>query len=335
MNGRKVNLINKLHIISSVLKHKLFNKRVPLIVSWTLTNRCNHKCAYCDLPNRVTEELSTEEILSIISQLKKNKTQRIGFTGGEPLLREDIGEIIDFCKENTIFTGIVTNGSLVKKMIKDIANLDLLQLSIDGNEETNDSQRYKGSYKDVISSINVARDNNLRVWLTYVITKNNTDQENYEHVLKIANEFSLKVFFQPVVDYENCGLDSGALFPKNEDYKIMIENIIEIKKARNNTIGNSLVGLKELYNWPVLRKTNCYAGKLMAHIYPNGEVFPCFNLIYHKASNAKNGFMEAFSAPTDRVDNCPGCWTYATIEFNYLLSLNSNSILNTIRLLRK
>src|SRR3989339_1445427 len=81
---------------------KLFNKRVPLAVSWALTYRCNHKCSYCGLWKKETQELTAGQIFAVIDELALAGTQYIGFTGGEPLIREDIGEIIKYALSKNI-----------------------------------------------------------------------------------------------------------------------------------------------------------------------------------------------------------------------------------------
>jgi len=317
-------------VIKSILNQRLFNKNMPLSVSWTLTNRCNKKCFYCNLPNINSKELATKQIFSIIDELVNLGTQRIGFTGGEPLLRENIKEIIDYSRSKGIFTGMVSNGSLVKESINKIKNLDLLQLSLDGSEEINDRQRYKGSYKDVVSAIEIAKGKIPKIWLTDVLTKNNLGSIDF--ILNLAKQYDLKVFFQPVVDYRNCGLQAKDLFPDKEKFKETIKKLIKLKKI-NKHVGNSRVGLKYLLKWPIYKKLSCYAGKLYAHIYPNGDVYPCFNLDGNKPINClNNGFNNAFKQL--KLKDCKSCWTYANIEMNYLFNLNFNVGWNSLRLLK-
>ena len=302
-------LKNKTIAIKSILNQRLFNKKIPLSISWALTNRCNKKCFYCNLPNIPSKELTTKQIFSVIDELAELGTQRIGFTGGEPLLREDIDKIVDYSHSKGIFTGMVSNGSLVKKNIGKIKNLDLLQLSLDGPEEINDKQRYKGSYKYVIDSIKASKGKIPKIWLTCVLTKNNLNSIDF--VLDLAKQYNLKVFFQPVVDYKNCGLQAKTLFPDKKEYKETVKKLITLKK-KNKQIGNSKAGLKYLQNWPIHKKLNCYAGKLSAHIYPNGDVYSCFNMDGKKPVNCMdNGFKNTFNQLSFK--DCEGCWTYANI----------------------
>ena len=323
-------LKNKSIVIKSVLNQRLFKKRTPLSVSWTLTNRCNKKCIYCNLPNIYSKELTTKQIFSIIDELAELGTQRIGFTGGEPLLRNDIKEILDYSHNKGLFTGMVTNGSLVTRSIDKIKNLDLLQLSIDGPGEINDEQRYKGSYKEVINAIKATKGKIPKVWLTCVLTKDNLNSINF--ILDLTKQYNLKVFFQPVADYKNCGPEAKNMFPDKEKYKDTIRKLIELKKT-NKQIGNSKTGLEYLLNWPVYKRMNCYAGELFAHIYPNGDVYPCFNMDGKKPINClKNGFRNAFEQINR--NGCDCCFTYTTVELNHSFDLNINAGWNSLKLLR-
>ena len=68
--------------------------RCPVNVMLAVTNRCNGRCAYCRIPMRSPEDLSTDVILRLIDEMKAAGTVRLGIWGGEPLLREDIGTIV-------------------------------------------------------------------------------------------------------------------------------------------------------------------------------------------------------------------------------------------------
>jgi len=127
-------LMNKLHIAKSVLLVNLFNKKTPINVMWRINNRCNSRCTYCNIPHRKQKEPTTSQILNLIDQMKKAGTQRIGFVGGEPLVRNDMEEIIEYCKTKGIYTTMVTNGYLVPNNISLLKKLDHLIISFDGKK---------------------------------------------------------------------------------------------------------------------------------------------------------------------------------------------------------
>ena len=94
-------------------------KGFPLRVMFELTYRCNFHCKHCYVPEhyRKKGELKTEEIFSILDQLKEIGCFYLGFTGGEPFVREDIGEILWYAKRCGFEIIIYTNGSLIDERI--------------------------------------------------------------------------------------------------------------------------------------------------------------------------------------------------------------------------
>lgn len=94
-------------------------KKFPLRAMFELTYRCNFKCPHCYIPfsYRKYGELKTEEIFSILDQLKGLGCFYLGFTGGEPFVREDIMDILWYAKRCGFEVIIYTNGSLINKRI--------------------------------------------------------------------------------------------------------------------------------------------------------------------------------------------------------------------------
>lgn len=86
-------------IFWSIARYHLFNKKTPLSVTVNLTYRCNLNCIYCNVENLIGDEMSTGQIYGLIDQFYSSGCRRIGFAGGEPLVRKDIG------KPNTLILG--------------------------------------------------------------------------------------------------------------------------------------------------------------------------------------------------------------------------------------
>src|SRR3989338_1325310 len=107
--------------------------------------------------------MSLDEIISLINELSISGTKRLSFYGGEPLLREDIGEIIYYSKSKGLFLTINTNGFLVEDNISKIRNIDILTLSFDGPSDIHDSQKVKGAYENLIKAVKAARRKGIKV----------------------------------------------------------------------------------------------------------------------------------------------------------------------------
>jgi len=318
----------KLLVGIEVIKSKLFNKKIPLVVGWAITNKCNYHCKYCSRWKKKTKELSTKQVLSIIDELKQLGCQKIVFTGGEPLLRKDIGFIINYCKERGLTVGINSNGSLFRKRINELKNIDSLTLSLDGAEEIQDKLRAKGSYKKVIEAIKTAKKNDINVSLTTVVSKLNLSY--LEDILKIAKKYDIVVYFQPVSMIYDYNEPKELKCPPNK-YKKLIDELITLKKKGNKQIGNSLPGLKHLRNWPKPKKIGCAAGIIRCRIEPNGDIYPCGRLVGE--INPQNcidfGFKKAFNK-LKKVD-CKTCWCFNNVELNLAYSFNINTIKNLLK----
>ncbi len=82
-------------------------------VNWHMTERCNYKCKFCFAKYNIHKKPICENLNKskrLIETLKAHGAEKINFTGGEPLLCKNLGEIIKFAKELGITTSIVTNG---------------------------------------------------------------------------------------------------------------------------------------------------------------------------------------------------------------------------------
>lgn len=323
-------LKNKLISARSILKAKVFSSRIPLIISWHLVNRCNRKCKYCYRWTMATKELATAEVFSIIDELAEMGAQVIIFSGGEPLLRDDIGQIIHYSRSKEIFTGLTTNGDLTEEKIKDIKDLDLLKLSFDGPKKIHDFLRGQGSYDNVMKTIRLAKENHIN--LKFNTTLNKYSLNCIDFILQKSKEMDVGVKFQPVSHVHSLGRDTSHLFPESEQYKITIEKLIRLKKTTPFII-NSSAALKYLHSWPQAPRIKCYAGKLICCIASEGYVYPC-SAMRDKVSGIScldPNFKEAFSNLPHAI-SCDSCWCSSTLELNCFMSFSLDNILNIRRL---
>ncbi|MDI6784393.1 MAG: radical SAM protein, partial [bacterium] len=148
-----------------LISAKTFRKRIPLMVNWAITGRCNLRCTHCYGAYGVMQkdELTKEQIFKIIDELESLGTRRITIEGGEPLVRKDIGEIINYIHQKGIEQSLCTNGVLLERKINEIkGKVDIVILSIDGAESAHDKIRGQGNFKQVLHAIEVAKQYNLR-----------------------------------------------------------------------------------------------------------------------------------------------------------------------------
>jgi radical SAM protein with 4Fe4S-binding SPASM domain len=110
----------------------------PRLVGWEMTRQCNLRCPHCYSSATVEPraELSTKKCFDLVDEMAALETEVIGFTGGEPLLREDLEAIARRAARNGIRTGITTNGLLLdarRAARLKRAGLSTVQISVDGS----------------------------------------------------------------------------------------------------------------------------------------------------------------------------------------------------------
>jgi len=145
-------------------KSKIKPKLLPREVIIEVTHKCNFKCDFCfnrvsfAKKDRLGKELSGSYIKKIINNLKKEGVPIVRFTGGEPMLRKDIFELIKYAKEKGLQVRLNTNGSLIKnyKQVKEIAKyLDYVLFSMHTCDPKKDGKitGFKNSFEKKIRAI--------------------------------------------------------------------------------------------------------------------------------------------------------------------------------------
>lgn len=323
-----MNFLEKLNTSQKFLQAMIFKKRFPLVVGWNITYKCNLRCDYCGARYNTGKELDTTRIFEIIEELAALGTKIIKFTGGEPFLREDLGDIIDFCKTKRMGVLINSNGALAKEEFRKIKKIDEIQFSLDGPPEVHDAIRGRGIHDKVVEAIKICKDSNISVTLATVISKYNISHIPY--ILGIANEYKVGVYFQPADQNlsSNSPKDINLLFaPSESDYKKTISYLIDEKSGGHKFISNSLAGLKHLYHWPVPRPMKCLMSLICCVIEPDGKIFVCDMFPNYQRYLIPMGktFKESF----DRLSlpyPCQQCWNCLAAEFNLLGSFKLEAL---------
>ncbi len=146
------------HVIADIRPEWLKPSSIHLCATW----RCNLNCRQCDIPltgDRERPELTTEQITTVIQQLKEWLGPfHLNLAGGEPFIRKDMMDIIEFASRNGITVGVTTNGMLItEKIAKRIekSGIQSLNISLDGmTPETHDRMRNKqGAHKKIMKLI--------------------------------------------------------------------------------------------------------------------------------------------------------------------------------------
>jgi radical SAM additional 4Fe4S-binding domain len=156
--------------------------RFPYHFVWLATNACNARCVHCSSASgkRRANELDTAEAIHLFDAFARLGVLDVAISGGEPLLRSDIYEIIGHAIDLGIRVGLGSNGSTInQESVRRLRDLGLhrLQISLDGTEDTHDTARcWPGLYKKVVKAIRTSLDGGLRTHVCCTLHRMNYQQ---------------------------------------------------------------------------------------------------------------------------------------------------------------
>ncbi len=331
--GKKDSINKKLFNLKSYPKRINDLKRIllaripgnvfPLYVQFITTFRCNLRCTYCEIFNIKSYEMTTGEVLKMLKELIDHGLRKITFTGGEPLLREDLPEFIKFVKKHNVFCNIITNGLLLPKRIEEIKDVDVIVFSLDGPPEVHNPHRAPGLHDKIINAMDICKEYNMKIFTNTVITKKNYNKLDY--MLELTKKYNSTATFQPVENIHNkvSKENLNNLLLTEEQLKIAFNYLLE-KKKEGYDIGYSYYFLKSPLTFSGKQCT--WAGKLFCSILPDGTVIPC-NALIHQKNQWKNGREIGFVNAMKQMPKfkCPSCYT-GFPEIDRMFSLDAKII---------
>lgn len=137
--------------------------RNPIKVKWDITYKCNLKCPHCYLSSAPDAPLGldTEKVFDALEILKQNNIKTIQYLGGEPFVRKDFVDILEYTDKLGLEIEINTNGTLLNEhIIKRLSKLDKLiaiQIGLDGLRRTHDAFRGAQIFDIVINNIKLLK----------------------------------------------------------------------------------------------------------------------------------------------------------------------------------
>ncbi|MDW7674373.1 MAG: putative heme d1 biosynthesis radical SAM protein NirJ1 [Bacillota bacterium] len=202
------------------------------VVAWNMTRTCNLKCIHCysNSENKKYEgELNHEEALKFVDDLGAFKVPVLLFSGGEPLIREDIFELAERAAGHGIRPTISTNGTLITREVaqrlKDIG-VGYVGISLDGLKDINDKFRGKeGAFEAALKGIENCVAVGQRVGLRFTINRHNFKDLN--NIFDLIEEENInRVCFYHLV-YSGRGNEMIKEDVTHEESRQVMDTIIE------------------------------------------------------------------------------------------------------------
>ncbi len=254
------------------------NRNMPNLVSFAVNDECNAVCEHCSffkgVHNPKKKVLNLDQAKSIISQAQELGACVINIVGGEPLMRDDLPELISSIDSNLSTVTMFTNGWLLEEKIEKLATagLDSVYVSLDSSKPAvHDSFRgRKGLFAKAVLGINKAASLGLSTGISATLTPESYASGELQRMIKLAEK--LKVHELLIFD----AMPSGRYKNRRDlvDNHDWVERMIQDIKDYNLSNPNG-PGVISFAYFTSHRSVGCSCGTSYCYISPYGELMSC------------------------------------------------------------
>ncbi|HUW89094.1 MAG TPA: radical SAM protein [Candidatus Nanopelagicaceae bacterium] len=270
-----------LHLIKTSIIGRLFRNPRPIAMTFAVTYKCQCNCVHCSAGKHFKKgvrELTTREAKKLIDDSQNLGVSIIAFTGGEPLLREDLFELIAHVDPKKAVPLLFTNGQfLTNENVEKLAKAGLYSafVSIDSPyPEEHDKLRGKpGLFKDAMAGIEKLMNKGILVGFSSYATRSATEKGMYKEIYNLARKKGLKnvMLFDGVPTGNILKDTSEILTPEQRD---------EIREFSSKLFKYSVVPPLSSQAWQnsiegYFGGIGCLAGNIQYYVSAYGDVTPC------------------------------------------------------------
>ncbi|MDP2019542.1 MAG: radical SAM protein, partial [Hydrogenophaga sp.] len=180
------------------------------VVIWNLIRRCNLTCKHCyalSADHEYAGELSWNEVVTVMDDLKAFRVPVLILSGGEPLMRPDIFDIADRSRAMGFYTGLSTNGTLIDAPMADriaATGFNYVGISLDGLRATHDRfRRLEGAFDRSLAAVRLLRARGVKVGLRYTMTAPNA--HDFAPLLDLMRSEQVDKFYFSHLNYAGRG----------------------------------------------------------------------------------------------------------------------------------
>ena len=173
----------------------------PLLLHYFVTTRCNARCSFCDIwKGPAMPDAALSDVSANLAAARQAGCRFVDFTGGEPLLNNDLPRFLAEARRMRYITSVTTNCLLFSERVHELAGLiDLLHFSINADSaEQHDGMRGVPSFGRILDSIGKALQNKLLPDLLFTYADGNIGA--FDGVYKLAQDNKLIIILDPVFD---------------------------------------------------------------------------------------------------------------------------------------
>jgi SynChlorMet cassette radical SAM/SPASM protein ScmE len=259
----------------------------PMSVFLNLTNRCNLRCRHCSASAgaALDDELTTGEWLALIQRLSELKVFQVTITGGEPLVRPDLFQLVETLDRHRIVSRINTNATLVDDAVAarlaELRFLKMITVSLDGSSPAvHDRLRGRGAFDKAVRGVEALLSHDLNVGLSAVVTRLN--RHDLEAMVRLAQQQGVhSISFNSLNPAGRTQQSMETLWLSAEERKEIAERLTSLKEGYGDYVGSTFLNWHRLLTAPPGPGSEprhihiCGAAQESCAIRANGAVLAC------------------------------------------------------------
>ncbi len=296
-----------LKLAYSPVADKQSERYVPLVMSWNVTRECNMKCSHCYInatDKKLTSELTTQEGKNLMDQIRQVSSPLLILSGGEPLLRPDIYELIQYGSSVGLKMGLGSNGSFIDDAVArklKAAGITTVSISLDSHipAQHDEFRGVTGAWEKAVNACKTLRKNDVLVQVNTTLTQQNYNQ--IDDIMSLAEGIGVENFHLFFLVPTGRGTKLTDISPQK--YEDMITNTFaKVSKHKLNVKPSCAPQFMRIAKGMGLDMRQwirgCMAGLNYCRIYPNGDVTPCPYLPVKLGNIREQSFKEIwFNSP--------------------------------------
>jgi len=272
------------HCQFSIPSHYFLKGELLMIISWNTTNACNMFCDHCyrEAGVQADQELNTTEAKNLVDGIVKSGFRIMIFSGGEPLLRPDILELVQYAHSKGLVPVFGTNGTLITPLVAtDLKNAGAsgMGISLDSLDQQKHDRfrRFPGAWDGAIQGMVNCRNAGLPFQI------HTTVMEWNRHEIANITDFAVKIgakshhifFLVPTGRAQNIEEESVKTHHYEETIKTIIQKQKEVNIELKPTCAPQFIRIAEEMGLNLRFTRGCLAGTHYCIINPVGDVQPC------------------------------------------------------------
>jgi len=309
--------------VSTILQNmntKAIELGIPLGVHIDVTWRCNERCIHCYLDHDDLGEMTYEEIADLMTQMADAGVFFLTLSGGEPLLRKDLFDIIRRARELMFNVKLKTNAILIREkeaaLIRELG-VETVQVSIYSHraEVHDEITKVKGSLARSLDAIRFMVSQGLKVTMANVVMKQT--RWDYPGVQALAAELGAQFTIDPTITpHINGDRSLLKLNVSREDLRVIMND----QSITGATEEDQFIAVAPGADEDVMDNIPCSAGHSACYVSPYGDVYPCVQFPLPSGNVRQQKFIDIWKyspqlaeVRTIRSRDLPVCSTCAHV----------------------